>query len=71
MTVCSVTFLSDIQTVFLTFFSLSNATVFHRVQILKNLGVIPIAFVEESRKISSLSGRNDIGTVDLLSFLKA
>jgi len=56
MTVCSVDFLSDIQTGFIPFFPLVMSLRFiDRVQILKNLGVSPIAFVEESRKISSPS----------------
>lgn len=40
------------------------------VRFLKNLGVSPIAFAEESRKVSSLSGKDGIGMMDLLSFLK-
>lgn len=49
---------------------LPSLTVIVRVQILKNLGVAPTAFVEESRKISTFSGKNSTGMMDLLSFLK-
>lgn len=45
-------------------------TFINRVQILKNIEVSPIAFVEESKKISSLLDKNVIGMMDLLSFLK-
>lgn len=38
------------------------------VEILKNLGVSPIAFAKGSRKVSSLSGKNSM--MDLLNFLK-
>lgn len=71
MQVFSVALLSGIKTGFLQFFpSVMPQTFINRVQILKNIEVSPIAFVEESRKISSLLGKNDISMMDLLSFLK-